>query len=116
VLILSRGRAIAEDRPETLERKLRGGALVKVVVRGGPADLVRRLEELAFVRAVEAGEVAGDHPAGRVLHVELDGPESTAALSAAITGMGAGLLELSPQRLGLEEVFLRLVREEKDPR
>ncbi len=113
VLILNRGRCVAEDRPEVLEGRLRGGTLLRLVTVDAPGDFLRRLGELEFVQAVRAVESApGGASRSQVFQVELDRSQSAAALSAVVVEMGAGLLELSPEHLGLEEVFLRLVREE----
>jgi len=44
--------------------------------------------------------------------LSLTRPEAASELSAAVVRRGLALIELSPQHLGLEEVFLRLIHEE----
>ena len=109
VLILNHGRCVAEDRPEILEESLRGGTRLRLVVKDAPPDLLGWLEALPFLHRATPEKALSSQQA---FQVELTRSEAAADLSAALVGRKVGLLELSPQHLGLEEVFLRLIREE----
>jgi len=115
VLILSHGRCMAEDEPKVLEQSLRGGNRVRLVLDQVASEerfeeAKRFLARLDFVRACETRE----GPAARcTFSVELEHHSSAARLIDALVRSNFRVCELTPENLGLEEVFLRLVREEK---
>jgi len=83
---------------------LQGENALRVVFTGGEnvADALRALPGVTAVRALpdteEALEVCGEL-----------GADLRLAVSQCVTSCGASLLELSPQRSGLENAFLRLL-------
>jgi ABC-2 type transport system ATP-binding protein len=115
VLILNHGRCMAEDEPTALQQSLHGGNGVRLVldqISGGQMaeEAQRILTRLDFVRAFQPRE----SPAGRcAFSIELEHPSAAARLVDALVRSDFKVCELSPENLGLEEVFLHLVREEK---
>ena len=118
VLILNHGRSMAEDTPAVLEQSLHGGTFVHLVIdlikNQEEADRAGRvLEDLDFVKSFERRE---SQPGQCAFGLELEHRTSAARLVDTLVRGGFAVCELSPQNLGLEEVFLRLVREEKGAR
>ncbi|HEY8487801.1 MAG TPA: ABC transporter ATP-binding protein [Thermaerobacter sp.] len=72
VLIMNRGRLVAQDTPEGLTRALQGGTALRLTVKGPAAAVARRLRELEGVESVRvldgdpqaAAAAGGREPAG----------------------------------------------------
>jgi ABC-2 type transport system ATP-binding protein len=109
VLIINRGRIVAEDTPERLQARLSGSQRVALRV-GGDGD---GLETLVggvpgVTRTVPAEE--------GVLEVEIaPGFDARPNLARAVVTAGYDLLELRPIGMSLEDIFLELTREEPRP-
>jgi gliding motility-associated transport system ATP-binding protein len=106
VVIIHRGRVLAEDTPERLARRLAGAVTVWLRM-DAPIDEARRLlAELEGVR--EVAEQAGR------LRVAATDELAVRRVSQLVASRGWPLLELSQEALTLEDIFLRLVRAEPD--
>jgi len=114
VVILSRGRVIAEDTPESLSQRLRGATSIRLRLRGAnEADL----EALRSVPGVRGLRVSGQRDG--VVLVEVEGEPSAEIaepLARAAVERGLGLRELAPYGMSLEDVFLQLTTGEEDGR
>jgi len=96
VVILVRGRVVAEDRPEALRARLRTGA---IVVGVAPGDLERARAALGEGAAVVAA-------AAGLLRATLAPDEAARRL----VGAGVALHELRPELGTLEDVFVEATR------
>lgn len=117
VVIIDHGRVVAEDAPENLARAMRGGERLALTVEGSLEGLVPELEALAGVAAVTRAGGNGDG-VGQLFVQSGPGDESAARgvrrrVAEAVVRSGCGLLELTAERLTLEEVFVRLVTTEE---
>ncbi len=102
VVIINRGRVVAEDRPEGLARRIEGAVTVHLRAEAPESEL-RSL--LAMVPGVHDLAVVD----GRFrFHARDEGV--VREVSRAVTARGFLLLELSRESLSLEEIFLRLVQ------
>ena len=108
VLILSRGRLMAQGTPDQLADRLAGCARLQILVLGQAdtaAAAVKALEGVCEVKADPESE-------GRArLTVTLDagaGPQQQAAVSLALAAAGCAVLRLEAEAMSLEEVFLQL--------
>ena len=108
VLIINRGQLVAEDSPEALMGQLAGGEQVRVAV---PGDLHHKtvVAALSAVSGVTQVEPQGD---GRYMVGANRGSNPAPQLAETIVGRGWPLLELTPVRLTLEDIFLELTEEE----
>ena len=106
VMIINRGRLVAEDTPQNLTARLQGHETMKLVVEG-PA---------AAVQGVLMG-VQGVHRVSRLPAADgrcefsietVPGHDARRDLARAVVQSGWGLLELRPVGLSLEEIFLKL--------
>ena len=106
VVIISKGRVVAEDTPDNLTHRLRGAGGFRLEVRGeGPAleDALRAVAGVVQVRLHSA------HGGVSVLEAEAEaGRDVRAELAAAVVQKGYGLLGLAPVGMSLEEIFLHL--------
>lgn len=99
VLILDRGECRAEGSPDELARALSQTPHLRVVAR--PTE-----RALSILRSIDGVEV---EPAEDSLRVSAGASASTAEIVRALVHGGCEIDEVRPERLGLEEVFLRLV-------
>ncbi len=110
VIIINEGRVVAVDTYEQLAARLRSSekTLVRVIrLDGGLTDRLRNLPGVVHVTPGPApGELVVEAVLGRDVREEI---------ARAIAGTGAGLLELRPLAMSLEDVFLRLVTHEDAP-
>jgi gliding motility-associated transport system ATP-binding protein len=102
VVIISRGRVVAEDTPENLTHRLQGAATVRLEVRGESPDLEATLAGVSGVKSVrraKPGVYEVDAEAGRDVRADL---------ARAVIGRGLDLLSLQQSGMSLEEIFLHL--------
>ncbi len=112
VIIIDYGRIIAEDTADGLTRRLQGSHETRARVAGPRADVLRVLGSLADVEDVRE-EPATDGVVTVVVR-SARGDETRRALAAAVVAKGWGLLEVRPLPMSLEDLFVRLVRSERD--
>jgi ABC-2 type transport system ATP-binding protein len=111
VLIIDRGRIVAEGTPAELRGKLAGSPVVRVAVRGNvPAR--DALASLTGVAAVDIEEAPGETRARVLCARDADPREEIFRLAVE---RGWVLRELSREALSLEDVFVRLTRHEAGP-
>jgi len=109
VLIIDRGRIVAEGTPAQLRGKLSGSPVVRVAFRGNvPAR--EALQGLAGVSAVDIEEAPGETRARVVCAA---GGEPREEIFRLAVERGWILRELSREALSLEDVFVRLTRHEE---
>jgi ABC-2 type transport system ATP-binding protein len=109
VVIISRGRVVAEDTPENLTRQLKGATSIYLQVEAdGDAE-----GALAAVPGVQRVSLVDQHERETGFEVEtMPDVDIRRDLARAIVDRGWGLLELRPNRMSLEEVFLQLTTTE----
>ncbi len=110
VLILNQGRCVAEDSPDALAASLRGGNRLRLVSSSPPAMVDEKLAKAEFVQSHQVDRTRSE----LAWLVELERSEDAPRLVELLVREGVAVQELSPERLGLEAVFLRLVRDEQE--
>ena len=108
VLIINKGKILAEDTPDRLRARLSGGDRVGVKVMGDGAGLTEALNKVPGVTAVHAikdGEYEIDAAPGGNIRPEI---------AKAVVSGGWGLMELKAMGMSLEDIYLQLVREEAE--
>jgi len=106
VLIIHRGKLVAEDTPKNLGARLRGAERIGLQVTGDGAKLQKAL---AAVPGVQSVQVVND---GRYEVAVTPGQDLRAQLAETVVKGGWRLLELAPVGMSLEEIFLQLTQEE----
>jgi ABC-2 type transport system ATP-binding protein len=105
VVIINKGRVVAEDTPDNLMHRLRGAEGLKVEVRGEAAGLEAALTRLDGVRTVRS------QPGTLLSTFEVEaeaGRDVRADVARAVVGQGHDLLSLQQAGMSLEEIFLHL--------
>lgn len=105
VLIINKGKIVAEDTPENLQSRLVGSQRVVLRVRGEMDGLAARVGKVKGTRDIqtqEDGSVEFEFSAGQDVRPQV--------AKAVILG-GFELLEMRPIGLSLEEIFLELTRD-----
>jgi ABC-2 type transport system ATP-binding protein len=113
VIIIDRGRIVAEDTAEALTRRVQGADRTLVRVEG-PADAVRAvLSGIAGVGQVALTDGTGAAGTCELIAHSTAGASVRKAIAAAVVGHGWGLVEVRPLAMSLEDLFVRLVTEEE---
>ena len=129
VLIIDRGRLVAEGTPSELREQSHGHSLLKVTVRDAPADAADALGQIPGVESVTAENGAPDavalhREAGEGLDLDQGtrrfqlecgvGADPREAVFRAAVERGWVLLELAEVKASLEDVFVRLTGRDAD--
>jgi len=107
VMIINKGRIIAEDTPERLTTRLRGGSQFFVQVAHPANGAKKKLRGIAGV----VGVTEKEHGCYEVDAAENADPRPR--IAELVVGEGWGLLELRPVSMSLEEIFLTLTTDEQ---
>ena len=107
VIILNEGSVVAVDTYAQLAARLRSSEKTLVRVARADAGLRQRLSAIAGVLHVTPGPNQGELVVEAVL-----GKDVREEVARTVVGAGAGLLDLRPIAMSLEDVFLKLVTEE----
>jgi ABC-2 type transport system ATP-binding protein len=110
VLIINKGKIIAEDTPQNLQARLVGSERVALRVRGEADDLPKLLHK---VKGVQKVEVISD---GSVEFQFAPGQDVRPEVAKAVINADYELLEMRPVGMSLEEIFLELTREDTNTR
>lgn len=109
VMIINKGKIVAEDTPEQLQMRLTGAQRFVLHV-GGDADGIERVLEkvsgIVKVSTVNAG------------HFEIEtlpGQDPRSEVTRAVVNANYNLLEIRQVGISLEDIFLQLTREEPQP-
>lgn len=105
VLIINKGKIVAEDTPENLQSRLTGAQRVILRVRGESDDLPAKIKKIKGVQDVEA------KPDGSIEFEFASGQDSRPQVAKAVIQGGYDLLEFRPVGMSLEEIFLELTRD-----
>lgn len=109
VLIINKGKIVAEDSPERLQSRLTGAQRIALQVSGDADGLE---EVVGKVRGVTRVTVRSD---GQVEFETSPGQDTRAEVAKAVFNAGYTLVEMRPLGMSLEDIFLELTREEPAP-
>jgi ABC-2 type transport system ATP-binding protein len=107
VLIIDRGRIIADGTPAELRHQARGNPLLDVTVKDAPPEAAEALSQIPGVVGLRPDEAGG----GR-FRIECGaGDDLREAVFRTAVDKGWVLLELSEKKASLEDIFIRLTAE-----
>ncbi len=114
VVIINKGKVVAEDSPENLTTKLAGKQRLVLTVGGGTTSEIKdHLAKVAGVQSIKSVESAQNGKFSTLI-VESDAKdEIRPVLAKAIVDKGWQLYELKPEGMSLEDVFLQLITKEE---
>jgi ABC-2 type transport system ATP-binding protein len=108
VIIIHRGRIVAQGTPESLVSTMEGGEVILATVEGAPDAVLATIGKVAGVVAVAQENRLGERSA--VYRIETkSGVDPRAALSRALVEAGHGLLEQKSSGMTLEDIFIRVI-------
>ncbi len=110
VVIINKGKVVAEDTPKNLTTKVRGMNRLLVEISGPKDEIQKKLSGLAGVKKVNVDGAAGNHFRFNI-DCELN-HDVRADLAKTVIHSGWGLLELRSRDANLEDVFLKLTTTE----
>jgi len=108
VLIINKGKIVAEDSPDRLRTRLSGGDRIGLKVTGdgaGLADTLSKVPGVTTVRSVSDGEFEIETAPGGNIRPEV---------AKAVVNGNWGLLEMKSMGMSLEEIYLQLVQAESE--
>jgi ABC-2 type transport system ATP-binding protein len=105
VLIINKGRIVAEDTPENLQARLVGAERSILRIKG---DMEELLPQVAKINGIQEIKI---RPDGAMEFQFSPGVDIRPEVAKTTIMAGYDLLELSPIGLSLEEIFLELTRE-----
>jgi ABC-2 type transport system ATP-binding protein len=112
VMIIDYGRIIAEDTAEGLTRRLQGSHETRARIAGPREAVLRALQTLPSLEDLR--EEPGSDGVVTIVARSSQGDDMRRALSDQVVGSGWGLLEVRPLPMTLEDLFVRLVRSERE--
>jgi ABC-2 type transport system ATP-binding protein len=115
VVIVSKGRLVAEDSPDGLAARFRSLATVVLEVEGPLEAITRAVESVRGVRAIHRLQGA----TGQATRFRVETDEATdlrRELVQAVVGAGLTLVEIHGEPVSLEDAFLTLVGRPSDRR
>jgi len=106
VVIINKGKVVAEDTPENLTRRLRGAGALRVDVRG---EATAAAEAVRSVPGVVSARPRPESAGVTTLEVEAEpGRDVRPDIARAVVSRGLDLLALHQVGMSLEEIFLHL--------
>ena len=112
VVIISKGRVVAEDTPTNLTSRLRGSETIQLQVDSNGVDPTSVLQSVSGVAKINVGEPGQD---GQTVEIQVvEGVDIRRDIANTIVSNGWGLLEMKPMRLSLEDIYLQLTTEEDE--
>jgi len=106
VLIINKGKIVAEDTPANLQASLIGSERGLLRVRGEADDLIADLRKIKGITSVQPKED------GVLEYQFAPGQDVRANVARTTIEAGYDLLEMRPIGMSLEDIFLQLTREE----
>jgi ABC-2 type transport system ATP-binding protein len=106
VLIINKGRIVAEDTPENLQARLVGAERSILRIKGDAEELMPIISKILGVQDAKI------RPDGAVEFQFAPGVDVRPEVAKTVINSGFDLLELSPVGLSLEEIFLELTRDD----
>ena len=107
IMIISKGKLVASDTPENLEKLFAGSMTLEMTVRGEQGAIASALSAIPGVSRVSFG--AGEVEGAQGVEVETDPPaDLSEAVFGACAKAGLPILRMSMKKANLEDVFLEL--------
>lgn len=111
VVIINDGRVIAVDTPQNLTSRVTGANRFLVKIEGPAHDVIKAIESINDVEKVTKKD-ASINGIGDYIVESIKGKDIRREIAPAIINKGWALLELRPQEISLEDIFVKLVTKE----
>jgi len=108
ILIINKGKIVAEDTPENLQARLTGTERVQIQVRGEAEELV---EKIGQIKGIQDVQLQGE---GLLEFQFAPGQDLRPEVARVVIQSKYDLLEMRSVSLSLEEIFLELTRDDSE--
>lgn len=115
VIIINEGEIVAMDTPESLMKRLQNSCQILVQVEGPSLLVIEELKRIPEVTQVSEKEKISENVSSYLVESKKD-RDITKDIPSCIFKNNWHLLEMRPIEMTLEEIFLKLVTEEKGVR
>lgn len=106
ILIINKGKIVAEDTPENLQSNLAGLQRVQLTIRGNAAQLAEKINGLAGIKNITI-------PAPENIEFQYEaGQDIRPDVARTVIQANFDLLEMRTANLSLEEIFLELTKDD----
>ena len=113
VVIINKGRVVAEDTPANLTGRLHGSETIQLQVDTGSTDPTSIMSAVPGVVQIRVSAVTPNND--RSIEIQAaEGADIRRDIANTVVRNGWGLLEMRPIRLSLEEIFLQLTTTEEE--
>ena len=113
IMIISKGKLVASDTPENLERMLGQNNIVEIEARTTTAEVRRILKNVPGIETIEAQSAGNGITKGSIR--EKKGADIRESVFRAFASAGIPLLTLKTSGTSLEDVFMELTQKETLP-
>lgn len=113
VIIINEGRIVAVDTPENLTAQLSKSAMIQMQIDGPVGDVIKELTGVTGVLKVDLKGAPINNKATYIIETQRE-MDLRSDLTRAIVNRNWSLLELRMVDMTLEDIFIKLVTEEKE--
>ena len=111
ILIISKGKLVASDTPENLERNLGDSDLIEIETKAGPDEVRRILETVDGIRSISTKHLENGITWAQVQ--EKKNTDIREKVFQAFAQNHQPLLKLNPLQVSLEDVFMELTHSDR---
>ncbi|MTR76890.1 ATP-binding cassette domain-containing protein [Ruminococcus faecis] len=111
ILIISKGKLVASDTPENLERNLGDSDLIEIETKAGPDEVRRILETVDGIRSISTKHLENGITWAQVQ--EKKNTDIREKVFQAFAQNHQPLLKLNPLQVSLEDVFMELTQSDR---
>lgn len=104
IIIINKGKIVAEDTLEQLNRHVSGSSRVLIRTKKGDAQSLGNIQSISGVLGYEFSSPSS-------FYVDVKSLDVTDQIAEYVVSKGLGLLELTPQTNNLEDIFIKLTSE-----
>jgi ABC-2 type transport system ATP-binding protein len=113
VVIINKGKIVAEDSPQNLIASMKSGETIQAIVEGPFDEVQSKLQTIPGVANVALNQDIKVEGASGLRIESTSGEDIRKEIAAAVVNNNWGLLELRQMDLTLEDIFLELTTEEE---
>lgn len=113
ILIIAKGKLVASDTPENLERMFGESDTVEIETKVSPADVRRILKNVPDIEQISVHPGTDGITRGKIRQKK--GEDVREEIFRAFAEQKAALLTLNPVRVSLEDVFMELTQKDTVP-
>ena len=111
ILIISKGKLVASDTPENLERKLGDSDLIEIETKASPDEVRRILETVDGIRSISTKHLENGITWAKIQ--EKKNTDIREKVFQAFAQNHQPLLKLNPLQVSLEDVFMELTQSDR---